>query len=186
MFHPSPSSKVATACAVAALLLGVGLSPANAAVNAGVTSVSQQTGSGSWGAVATAQAAPPYGTGPFLLSFASASLIKYKFFNLANTGTVTLLSASLALTVVPTTATIIIESCSTTWNESLDLCVGGIVRTLVSSATPLVTTMAFPSPSLSSIRLRATLSSLSFVDVAVTVNVSVPRTSARPASITSS
>jgi hypothetical protein len=186
MFHLPPSSKVATACAVVALLLGVGLSPANAAVGASTAPVLQSVGAGTWSAVATTAGAAPYGNGPLALNFARSSLIKFAFFNLANTGTLPLLSASLAVTVIPATATVVIESCSVAWSENLNLCFGGTIRTVVSSATPSTTTMAFPSASLSSVRLRATLTILSAVDVSATINVSVPRSGARSATVSSS
>lgn len=184
MFQSTLSSRVITAIAMTALLLGVGFSPANAAVGARTASATQQLGSGTWSAVATASATAPFGTGPLALSFPAASLIKYKFFTLANTGTLSLLSATVSVPVVPASATVLIESCTAAWNESLNLCVGGVARTVVSSATVLGASTAFAAASLTGIRLRASLVSISLVDVAAIVNVAVPRSGARVATVT--
>ncbi|XAS68275.1 hypothetical protein V3C33_02815 [Micrococcaceae bacterium Sec5.7] len=182
------SSRAVAAVPATALLLCLAVTPAQATGKAEARSVSQQAGAGSWGAVATTNTAAPYGTGPLALQFTGLLLVlpSPKFFNVANTGTLTLTGATYTATTTQPAA--VVEACSTSWNESNNTCPSGTITQIVQTGTGPSASTFVPVNAGAAIRLRARITSLLSLGIAatVTIGVSVDRGQVRTATTTSS
>lgn len=188
-----------TAAAIAAAVLLVCTStPADAATTANAASASQTASSGTWGAVATLSTTAPYGSGALVLAFsnngnpAHPSFIP-QYFTVGNTGILPITAASYGgSTSAPTTVQFFIESCSGTWNETTDLCLGGTAATILTTPAGTSTIPATPGPapatSGTGIRLRARVSFSGSVPngttSTLTISITVDRTQVRTATIT--
>ena len=179
-------SSVVAACAVAALVFGMCATSAWAGSSATARSITQQVTSGSWGAVATTSTSPPFGTGPYSVIFTSRRPLQ-SFFTIGNTGTLNLIAASFTVAASPNSESVVVEACSTSWDEPNNVCVNpGTITTVVSTTTSPATSRSVPVTSGSRIRLRATLSrpQATTYTVTVTVGVTVARSQVRSPSTT--
>jgi hypothetical protein len=130
---------------------------------------------GTWAAVATTTGSPPYG--PVTLTFTKAHNSP-QYLWIANTGDFDLTGITTELVLsAPGTASLAI--CSTAWNESTGKCSG--TTTVLNDGTPGGTTAALALAVGQQVRVKATAKPAKVSSFTVTVNVSVPRTLARPA-----
>ena len=194
----SYTGRAAVAIAAAALPVCT-FTAAHAATTATAASASQSVGSGSWGAVATLSTAAPYGTGALKLTFTNQGTpgqptFAPQFFTVGNTGTLPITQATYTGTAVaPSTVQYIVESCSTTWNESTGACTSGtttqVLATPAGSSIVSVTSATVPTKPGANLRLRARLASTGSVPnnstTTLTVGIAVDRTQVRTATTTS-
>ncbi len=193
--HHYPSRAVAAIAA--AVLLACTSTPAQAAAIATTsTAVQQAVGSGTWGAVAT-QSTAPYAPSSVLLTLTfqnygnpSSPSFTLQYFTVGNTGNLPITAANyITSTVAQTSVQFIVESCSTTWNETSGTCPGGTVAQVLatqfgsSSATTPGPAPATPGTGL---RLRARVSTNGNVtpnnfSPALTISTNVDRTQVRTA-----
>lgn len=190
----------AVAAIAAAVLLVCTSTPAEAATAAEASSVSRTVGSGTWGAAATLNTTAPYGTGPLTLTFTNIGSpgqpsFTPQYFTVGNTGTLPLTQASYTGTPdAPSAVKFIVESCSTTWNESTGVCQNGTTTQILaaqggSPAVP-VTSTTVPANAGGSIRLRARVTTSGQIPnhstTTLTIDVTVNRTQVRSATTTGS
>ena len=188
----------AAAAIAAAVLLACTSTPAQAATFANAAA-SQTVSSGSWGAVASLSTAAPYGSGPLTLSFTNNGIPAHpsftpKYFTIGNTGTIPIMQATyVGTTTAPSTVRFIIESCTSTWNETTGACPGGTVATILTTPTGTSTIPATSGPgpanSGTAIRLRARITFSGNVPKTpaptLTIGITVDRTQVRTATTTS-
>lgn len=196
--HHYPSR--AAAAIAAAVLLACTSTPAQAATIATTATTSQQTAtSGTWGAVATLNTAAPYGNGPLVLTFtnlgnpATPSFMP-QYFTVGNTGNLPITGASYGgSTSAQSSVQFFVESCSGTWNETIGVCLGGTVATVLTTPFGTSAIPATPGPAPATpgagIRLRARVSFSGNIPnnltPTLTLSISVDRTQVRTAITTS-
>jgi hypothetical protein len=162
---------------------------AGAAGLSGAARGSDKVTSGSWTAVAATTSTAPYPTGPLTLTFTpnGANPPPAQFFYVINTGTLSLLGATLTMTVAPAGAVGTVEDCTTTWNVTTGACLGGTISSVLTTATATSITVSVPpAPAGVFYQLRARLSTAITQPVKVTIGVSVTRAQARSAAATNS
>lgn len=180
MIRAARTSAVAV-FAVAALVLGVSVHSASASVSATARSVAQQVNSGSWGAVASENDSPPFGTGPYSMTF-DQKKVSQNFFSIRNSGSLTITGATFTIAASPNSPTVTVEACSTSWDETANTCTNsGNIFPIVSTSTTPATVSSPPVASGASFRLRATLTNYKKQDLPITatVGVSVDRSNVR-------
>jgi len=133
--------------------------------------------SGTWAAVATTTGTPPYG--PVTLTFTKTSTVQY--LTILNTGTLDLTGVTTQITL-SAKVTGSLTACSTSWNQATGLCPG--TTTPLDTSTAGATTTAIPLPVGGQLSVKATAAAKS--SMTMTVDVSVPRALARPATTTDS
>jgi hypothetical protein len=188
----APSGRVGAAAAVTALLLCTSLAPADAAGAAHAASPASTVSSASWGAVATASTAAPFGTGPLVLTFTNTGnngqpVFPAKYFTVANTGTLGITGAIYSAAAAPSTFNFRIEACASGWNEAADTCAAGRTTVLDTPASSLLSSTV-PAAAGSSIRLRAsvTVHPKTPPNPTLTVGVDVTRAQVRAGTVTGS
>ncbi|MGO4856131.1 hypothetical protein [Arthrobacter sp. 2MCAF14] len=188
----------AAAAIAAAVLLACTSTPAQAVTLATTTTASQAVSSGSWGAVASKSTAAPYGSGPLTLSFTNNGNPAHpsftpKYFTIGNTGTIPITQANyVGTTTAPSTVRFIIESCTSTWNETTGACPGGTVATVLTTpwgtSTIPATSGPAPADSGTAIRLRARITFSGSVPKTpaptLTIGITVDRTQVRTGTTT--
>ena len=164
--------------AVLVVLLGHPAS-AGAATKAAATSSTQAAGSGSWGVVATQLSASPYVKAPLALSF-PITVLTPRYLWVVNTGTLPILGTTYALST--TQAAMKLEACSTTWNESTNVCTSGTITQIVTTLTSPVSTataVAVPAAVGARVRLKATPTAAPTSVTTLTIGITVSRAQAR-------
>ena len=142
-------------------------------VGTGTGSVTTTTGT--WSAVATTQASPPWPTGPLTVS---ARRNAPAYFSVVNTGTLPLVSAHYAVTSTPAT-TVDLEVCSAGWDVQRGRCQGQV--TVLPAGTSTSVVPAGPGQLLS---VRASVRTTTATSVRV--EVVLPRSSVRPGQVSTS
>lgn len=189
--HP-PSRAAAATLAAAPLLVCASFTPAAAASTAQAASAALTASSASWGAVATTNTTAPYGTGTLVLPFPNMGTngqpsFLPQFFTIGNTGTLAITAADYTATSSPTSVALVIESCSTGWNETANTC-SAAPATVLTTATSPRTSSNVPTGAGQAIRLRATLTGTvpKNTTPSLTVGISVTRAQTRAATTTGS
>lgn len=156
--------RAVAALVVVLTVLGSGLD-ASAALGASSRG-SGTVSTGTWGAVATTATTPPWPTGSF-----SAPLRKNAatYFSVVNTGTLALQSAIYSVSAPGAVVTLL--ACSVPWDQTLGLCSTGAVPVVADVATTQVPTRPGGVLYLQAVGTKNT---------SLTVDVTLPRTSARP------
>lgn len=171
------------------VVLAVALVPANAAraelAGTSTPDVAVAATASSWAAVATTASGAPYTPKALVLSFAKngGSPPAAKYFYVANTGSLSLVTGTYSVVASPTVTTLV-ESCSKTWNESTGTCSGGSITTVVNSTASPATAARCPAAVGSTIRLRARINTSIAGTTSVTLGVTLTRASARAAMTT--
>ena len=192
MLRTAASVAVLSMAVLVALLLGWA-TPAGAATLGRVTPpAAQSAGSGTWAVVPTTSSTAPYGTGTLALNFPKVAnaIAPSQYFNLANSGSLTVVGASYTVTGLDTTQ-VTIETCvSGTWNETNGTCTGSIVTLVTTAAgttsgTATSTTAPFAPGTVLRARLRPLAISKNATDT-YTISVGVARPQVRTPTMTSS
>ncbi|MEN8582820.1 hypothetical protein ABFP37_08950 [Burkholderia sp. RS01] len=176
------SSRVAVIIA-AALLPCLVAAPAHAAIKAGAVSGTQAAGSGQWSAVATTAGAAPFGTGALALTFTAAGTDR-QYFNVVNTGTLSLTGETFTATTTRSSAAV--ERCSTTWDESTGTCPSGTITTVMNTGASPTALNAPLAATGTKIRLRVRITAAIQRDSTITIGVTVSRSQVRTANTTTS
>ena len=182
------AQRAAGVTAVLCAFLLVTGQPAGAAVAARSVSAAQQVSSAQWASVATSATAPPYGSGPFTLSF-GASMTQSILFQVANSGQLDLTGATYTLsgTNLPRNAQVTVYACfGGTWDLAAGGCVGGVMTAIVSSTGTAVrvsvsTAGQFAAVAGTTIQLVGYVSKSPSTSTTATLTVEVSRAQVRPA-----
>ena len=184
--------RAATLVAALGVVVLGGSMPADATTIARAASAVHQVGSGTWSVVPTTASTSPYGMGALSLNFPKVTnaIAPPQYFNLANSGNLTVTGAAYTVTGLDTTQ-VTVETCiGGTWNETAGTCSGTIV-TLVTTATGTTSGTASSStvPATAGSLLRARVKPLAISKNSTdmyTVSVAVTRSQIRASTSTTS